>query len=365
MLNRKSDSPLKVSKFIKLAYEQAKINLGSTGPNPSVGCVVEKNGSVIASAHTSLNGRPHAEFNALNKRINFRNSNIYISLEPCSHYGKTPPCTKIIIKKKIKKVFFSIFDVDKRSNKKSIHSLRNKNILVKNGINEKYGKNFYESYYLNKKKLLPYLDAKVAISKDYFTKNISSKWITNQQSRTIAHLIRSNYDCIMSTSKSINDDNSELNCRIEGLERKSPSVVIIDRNLKLKKNLKIIKNKQNRKIYILTVKKNKDKELFFKKKGIKIIKLDKMSSYNDYLKILKLINKLGISRILLESGLNIFNFFLKGKMINNLYIFKANKGLGKKGINYSSPNNLKKIQLNNKRVNVYLNGDTLYKIKIK
>ena len=90
-----------------------------------------------------------------------------------------------------------------------------------------------------------------------------------------------------------------------------------------------------------------------------------MSSYNDYLKILKLINKLGISRILLESGLNIFNFFLKGKMINNLYIFKANKGLGKKGINYSSPNNLKKFQLNNKRVNVYLNGDTLYKIKIK
>tara|TARA_B100001029_G_C14895879_1_gene358064 strand:+ start:76 stop:585 length:510 start_codon:yes stop_codon:yes gene_type:complete len=169
----------------------------------------------------------------------------------------------------------------------------------------------------------------------------------------------------MSTSKSINDDNSELNCRIEGLERKSPSVVIIDRNLKLKKNLKIIKNKQNRKIYILTVKKNKNKELFFKKKGIKIIKLDKMSSYNDYLKILKLINKLGISRILLESGLNIFNFFLKGKMINNLYIFKANKGLGKKGINYSSPNNLKKFQLNNKRVNVYLNGDTLYKIKIK
>ena len=365
MLNRKSDSSTKESKFIKLAYEQAKINLGSTGPNPSVGCVVEKNGSVIASAHTSLNGRPHAEFNALNKRINFRNSNIYISLEPCSHYGKTPPCTKIIIKKKIKKVFFSIFDADKRSKKKSINNLRNKNISVKNGINEKYGKRFYESYYLNKKKNLPYLDAKIAISRDYFTKSISSKWITNQQSRTIAHLIRSNYDCIMSTSKSINDDNSELNCRIEGLEKKSPSVIIIDRNLKLKKNLKIIKNRQNRKIYIFTVKKNKYKELFFKKKGIKIIKVDKMSSYKDYLKILHLTNKLGISRILLESGLSIFNFFLKNKMINNLYIFKANKALSKKGINYASSSNLKKIKLNNKRVNVYLNGETLYKIKIK
>ena len=364
MLNQKSESFLKEFKFIKLAYEQAKINLGSTGPNPSVGCIVEKNGSVISSAHTSLNGRPHAEFNALNRNINFKNSNIYISLEPCSHYGNTPPCTEIIIKKKIKKVIFSVFDIDIRSKKKSIYKLRNKNILVKNGTNSKYGKRFYESYYLNKKKLIPYLDAKIAISKDYFTKNSSSKWVTNEHSRAVAHLIRSNYDCIMSTSKSINDDNSELNCRIEGLEKKSPSVVIIDRNFKLKKNLKIVKNKQNRKIYILTSKKNKSKESFFRKKGIKIIKIDKMSSYNDYLKILYLLNKLGIYRILLESGLNILNFFLKFKMINNLYIFKTSKKLGRKGINYAKSNNLKKIKLKNKRVNVYLNGESLYKIKI-
>ena len=364
MLNQKSDSLLKESRFIKLAYEQAKINLGSTGTNPSVGCIVEKNGSVISSAYTSLKGRPHAEFNALNKNINFKDSNIYISLEPCSHYGKTPPCTKIIIKNKIKKVFFSIFDLDKRSKKKSLYKLRKKNIFVKNRINEKYGKKFYESYYLNKKKKLPYLDAKIAISKDYFTKSSSSKWISNKQSRVIAHLIRSNYDCIMSTSKSINDDNSELNCRIEGLEKKSPTVVIIDRNFKLRKNLKIIKNKLNRKIYILTSKKNKAKELFFRRKGIKIIKVDKMSSYNDYLHILYLLNKLGISRILLESGLNILNFFLKVKMINNLYIFKNNYKLGSKGINYDNSNSLKKIKLKNKRVNVYLNGESLYKIKV-
>ena len=84
------------SYFIKLAFEQAKINLGSTGTNPSVGCVIEKNGSIISSGFTSINGRPHAEFNALNKKIKFKNANAYTSLEPCSHYGKTPPCTNII-----------------------------------------------------------------------------------------------------------------------------------------------------------------------------------------------------------------------------------------------------------------------------
>ena len=94
------------NRYLDLAFEKAKINLGSTKSNPSVGCVVEKDGSVISSGYTSIGGRPHAEFNALNKKVNFKNANLYVSLEPCSHFGKTPPCVRLIIKKKIKKVFF-------------------------------------------------------------------------------------------------------------------------------------------------------------------------------------------------------------------------------------------------------------------
>ena len=89
--------------FMKQAFELAQINLGSTGANPSVGCVVEKNGTVISSGYTSLNGRPHAEYNALKNNLNLKNSNLYVTLEPCSHYGKTPPCTNLIKKKKLKK----------------------------------------------------------------------------------------------------------------------------------------------------------------------------------------------------------------------------------------------------------------------
>ena len=109
MANLKNNLNSKNLYFLTLAFEQAKVNLGSTGTNPSVGCIVEKNGTVISSGRTSLQGRPHAESNALKKKINFKNSNIYITLEPCSHYGVTPPCTNKIIKKKIKKVFFFRF----------------------------------------------------------------------------------------------------------------------------------------------------------------------------------------------------------------------------------------------------------------
>ena len=113
--------------FLNLAFNLAKINLGKTKSNPSVGCVVEKNGSVISSGYTSINGRPHAETNALNKKMNFKNSNVYLTMEPCTHNGLTPPCTDIIIKKGIKRVFFSFLDADKRTSNKSSLVLKKKN----------------------------------------------------------------------------------------------------------------------------------------------------------------------------------------------------------------------------------------------
>ena len=86
--------------YLNLAFNLARINLGKTKSNPSVGCVIVKKDSVISSGHTSTDGRPHAEYNALNKKINFSGSSLYVTMEPCSHYGFTPPCTNIIKSKK-------------------------------------------------------------------------------------------------------------------------------------------------------------------------------------------------------------------------------------------------------------------------
>ncbi len=364
MANLKNNSKFKNSYFLSLAFEQAKVNLGSTATNPSVGCVVEKDGALLSSGRTSIKGRPHAEFNALKKKINFKNSNIYITLEPCSHYGVTPPCTNKIIKKKIKKVFFSVFDKDKRSKNLSSAKFKKKKILVKTGIKKEYALSFYKSYFLRQKKSLPYLDAKIAISNDYFTKSTKSKWITNEHSRKRAHLLRSNYDCIMSTSKSINDDNPRLDCRIEGLEKKSPSIAIIDRNFILKKNINFLKKRNNRKIYLFTSVFNKSKERYLKKRGVKIIRLKNMRHNKDFKQILLKIKSYGHSRIFLESGLKLLNFFLLEKLIHNLYVFKTKSNLNKNGINYASSYLLKKIKFKNK-IQVNLLGDSLYKVSLK
>ena len=137
--------------FLKLAFNIAKINLGKTNSNPSVGCVVVRNNFVISEGITSVNGRPHAEFNALSKTKNFKNSDLYTTLEPCTHYGETPPCTNIIKKNNIKKVYFVFNDVDKRTSKKAYQILKKNKIKLKKKKINKF-KDFYQSYLINKKK---------------------------------------------------------------------------------------------------------------------------------------------------------------------------------------------------------------------
>ena len=158
--------------FSDLAFNLAENHLGQTNQNPSVGCLIVKDNAVISSGVTSLKGRPHAEFNALNKKINFKGADMYVTLEPCSHYGVTPPCTNIIKKKKINNVFYAYNDPDKRSNNKAKEILKKKNIFLKKISS---ANNFYKSYFLNKKKDLPLIDAKLAISKDFYTINKKKK----------------------------------------------------------------------------------------------------------------------------------------------------------------------------------------------
>ena len=351
--------------YTKLAFQQANINLGSTKTNPSVGCIVVKNDSVISSGRTSLSGRPHAEANALKKNIDYLNSDLYVTLEPCSHYGKTPPCVKKIIEKKIRRVVFSIADIDPRSKNKAQRNLKNKKIFVKKIMASKLAKKFYQSYFLQSSDKIPLIDAKLAISKDYFTINNKKKWITNKKSRNLGNFLRSKYDCLLTTSETINKDNPLLNCRIEGLEKRTPSLIIFDRYFKINKNIKILKE-NNRKIYIFTTVNNLLKENFFKKKGVKIIKFS--STADDNLSLKKMIfriKKLGLNRIFVESGNTLLSKLLKNNLVKNLYLFKSSQKLLLAGQNNSSLSQIKKIKILKKnKIKVNLYGDSLYKINL-
>ncbi len=349
--------------FLKLAFNLAKINLGKTGLNPSVGCVVVKNNSVISTGYTSVNGRPHAEFNALKYKKNFKNSDLYVTMEPCTHYGLTPPCADIISKKGIRRVFFSFYDKDIRTAKKIKRKLANKKIKVYRKFNNNF-RNFYQSYFLTKKSEVPFVDAKIAISKDYFTIDKKAKWITNSFSRNRSHLVRSEYDAIVSTSKSIIKDNSLLNCRLNGFNTSKPDLIIIDMKLKIKTNLDLFKMNNERSITVVTSTNNNKMTSHLKRRGVKIILINSLKNKKDFINLFKILRKYGYNRILVESGLIFLRKLLKDRLIFNLYMFQSSTKLGRRGTNNTSNVFLKRLNLKNK-INVNLNGDKLYKIKIK
>ena len=347
--------------FSNLAVNLANNHLGKTSTNPSVGCIIVKDYSVVSSGVTSISGRPHAEFNALNKKMNFKGSDMYVSLEPCVHYGLTPPCTKIIKSKKIKNVYYNFDDPDLRTYRKSKEDLKKKGINLKK-VTLTHN-NFYKSYYLNKFKKLPFLDAKIAISKDFNTINTKNKRITNERSETVTHYIRSKYDAIISTSKTINRDDALLNCRINGLDNFKPDLLIIDRFLKLKKKLKFLDLTKKRKTYIFTLSNNEKKIAYFKSKNCKVININRLQTKNDFLKLFDIIFKLGKRRILVEAGLIFLKRLLELKIINEVFIFKSNIKLAYNGYNNISPSFLKKFKLK-KSERVNLLNDKLYKIKV-
>ena len=224
----------KDKKYMELALNLASVRHGHTGINPSVGCVIVKDDDIISIGQTGYGGRPHAEYNAIrNSNVNLEGSTMYVTLEPCNHYGITPPCTKEIIKSKISKIIYSVEDVDKKVKGKSFKILKSKNIIVEKGLLYKEINNFYEPYFFNRKNKTPYVTGKIAVSKNNLIYSKGTKRITDIHSDKLTHLLRYKNDSLMISYKTLNEDNPKLNCRINSPNKFSPKRIILDNNLEM------------------------------------------------------------------------------------------------------------------------------------
>jgi diaminohydroxyphosphoribosylaminopyrimidine deaminase/5-amino-6-(5-phosphoribosylamino)uracil reductase len=367
MSTKKDKFSKKDKTYMKLALSLASARHGHTGVNPSVGCVIVKNDKIISIGQTNYTGRPHAEYNAIkNSNENLEGSKMYVTLEPCNHYGKTPPCTNLIIKKKIKEVVYSINDIDKKVKGKSFKIFKSKNIIVKKGLLKKDVGDFYSTYFFNKKNKLPFVTGKIAISKNNIIYSNKSKRITDKHSDKLTHFLRFKNDSIMISYKTLNKDNPKLNCRISGLEKFSPKRIILDNHLDTKVNSYILNtaNKDNTIIFYNSA--NKNKITLFKKKGIQLIKSDlTKTKYFDLKLVLKKLYKIGIRNILVEGGNDLSGSFLKNKLLNQFYLFKSPKILTK-SVAYKDFNHIKYL-IHNYRIKSKINNEftkdiiTLYK----
>ncbi len=366
MSTKKDKFTLKDKFYMEIALDLAKSRHGLTGSNPSVGCVIVKNDKIISIGQTSFNGRPHAEFNAIKNCVeDLKGSKMYVTLEPCCHHGLTPPCTDSIIKSKISEVIYAIADIDKRVRNKSFKILKSKKIIIKKGLLKSRIESFYFPYFLNRKKKLPFVTGKIAISKNKIIYSKTQKKITNSYSDQFTHLLRYQNDSLMITYKTLNKDNPRLNCRLKGFENFSPKRIILDNELNSKINSYIIKSSNNKNTLIFYNKANKSKISKFKRKGIHLIK-SKINKNNrfDIKVILKKLYSYGCRNLLVEGGDELTHSMMKNKVFNKFYLYKSPKNLSKsyEYLKFSSQNILNQKYKNKINLNLNLRKDriTLY-----
>ena len=327
-------------KYIKMCFSLAKKGKNNVLPNPMVGSLIVKEGRIISKGYHKKYGEFHAERNAiLNAKEDLEGATIYVNLEPCSHFGKTPPCADLIIEKKIKRVVFSSFDKNPKVD--GVKKLKEAGIEVLGGVLEKEGDELNKVFFKNITKKIPYIALKTATTLDskIATENYNSKWITGDSSRLEVMKLRSFYQAIITGSNTVLYDNPKLTSRIKG--GINPIRIIMDKKGQIPFNYNVFEDDGTRIILIDNTKRNCPSHV--EKIGF--------SNINE---LLKTLFNMGIYSILIESGRGLNSAFLKEKCVDEIYHFIAPKILGG-GINFIDGFNPKKID----------DGLIAYNLKIK
>ncbi|PWJ42576.1 bifunctional diaminohydroxyphosphoribosylaminopyrimidine deaminase/5-amino-6-(5-phosphoribosylamino)uracil reductase RibD [Sediminitomix flava] len=228
--------------FMNRALELALLGFGKVSPNPIVGCVIVKDGKIIGEGYHKVYGGPHAEVNAVNSVINkedIKGSDVYVTLEPCSHYGKTPPCADLLVKHLPKKVIVCNLDPNPLVAGRGMKKLEDAGIETEVGVLEDKGLEINRRFFTFMQEKRPYIILKWAQTADGYVarKNFDSKWISNSFSRKMVHKWRAEEDSIMVGRNTAQYDNPSLNVR--DWQGKDPVRVVIDSELKLSKDLNL------------------------------------------------------------------------------------------------------------------------------
>lgn len=331
-----------MKKCIKLALKAD----GKTSPNPLVGCVVlDKNGKEISTGYHTAYGEPHAEANALSKLSNeeAEGGTLIVNLEPCSHFGKTPPCADLIIKKGIKRLVVGMQDPNPLVAGDGIRKCKNAGIeVIENvlhnevmALNESFLKNMTEKACFVSIKTATTLDGKIA------TKTGSSKWITSDKARKEVQRIRNHYDAILTTSSTIIKDNPSMTCRLKN--GKNPVKIILDRELKTNFNSKIYAS-SGEKIYIVVDENLDEDKITAIPTHVVAIKCPTNNYRLDLTYLFEKLFELGIMNILIEAGGKLNGALVSLGLVDKIYQFIAPKVLGdKNGINAFEGRNIIEI----------------------
>lgn len=332
-MNRKNGDFLSYDeKYMRLAMQLAGNAIGRTSPNPLVGAVIVKDNRVVGCGWHRKAGTPHAEVHALNQAGELaQGADVYVTLEPCAHYGKTPPCAKALVEAKVKNVYGGLLDVNPKVAGKGFKILEDAGIHVEYGFLQDELRKQNEVFFkwIEHKKPFVVLKAAMTLDGKIATATGQSKWITNETSRAYGYKLRDIYDGIMVGINTVIEDNPMLTARVDG--GKNPIRIVVDSSLKIDINANVVQDKSAKTIIATTDKADKDKILKLQAQDVDVIVVDK--DKNDKVDIEKLLDILGqqnICSILVEGGATLSGSFVAKKLVDKVYFFIAPKIVGGK-----------------------------------
>lgn len=310
-------------KYMLRCIELGRLGAGYVSPNPMVGCVIVNGGKIIGEGFHQVFGGPHAEVNAIDSVKNrelLKSSRLFVSLEPCSHFGKTPPCADLIISEKIPEVIVGTIDPFSKVAGKGVERLKKAGLKVMVGLLEPEARELNKRFFTFHEKKRPYIILKWAQTLDGFIDLKRGQetfgeptWITGLQSRRLVHKFRTEEDAILVGTKTAEKDNPSL--AVYNWDGRNPVRIVIDRSLRLPKNLKLFDNLSTTLVFNSLKNENENNTSF--------IKID--FSQNIIPQILETLYKLSVQSVVVEGGKQLLESFIGNNLWDEVHLFIGNK----------------------------------------
>jgi diaminohydroxyphosphoribosylaminopyrimidine deaminase/5-amino-6-(5-phosphoribosylamino)uracil reductase len=335
---------------MRAALLLAERGLGRVAPNPAVGCViVGADGNVVGRGWTQPGGRPHAETEALRMAGKAaRGGTAYVTLEPCSHHGKTPPCADALIAAGIKRCVVALEDPNPKVNGQGIRRLKDAGIAVEVGLLGDEAEEINLGFLTKIRHNRPMVTLKIASSLDgrIATKSGDSKWITGELARAHGHRLRVTHDAILVGSGTVLADDPELTCRLPGLEDRSPVRVVLDGRLRTPLTSKLVVSAGRVRTLLITNRGAVEARQPYRDAGVEVLAvIGDQDGHPNPPYVLAALAELGLTRVLVEGGATVAAAFLKAGLVDRIHWFRAPGIIGGDGLVSISEIGLDRVQL--------------------
>ncbi len=317
-------------RFMDIALSLARRGLGATAPNPAVGAVIVDagTGEVIARGWTQPGGRPHAETEALRRAgARARGATMYVTLEPCSHYGGTPPCADALVAAGLARVVVGIEDPDPRVAGRGLERLRAAGIAITRGVRSEEADWVTRGHILRVSERRPFIQLKLALAADGSVprgKAGSPVWVTGPEARARGHLLRATSDAILVGRQTVEDDDPELTCRLPGLGHRSPVRVVLARDLDLNLDGKLIASAREVPVIVFCgPRAPQERQTALQARGCEVVPIREVDGRLWLPAVTEALAARNITRLLVEGGAAVWRSFARAGFVDEVIVFRG------------------------------------------